>query len=128
MKAIADEAVAAAPTVRRWSCGRGWGQTPAMRRAATTAGTSSSAGQSAELAAPALDPETPMMVIYTSGTTGQPKGAVHVHGGFLVKIAEECAFQLDVGDGRPVHVGDRHGLDHGPARGGRRPARSARRW
>jgi acetyl-CoA synthetase len=46
--------------------------------------------------APALDPETPMMVIYTSGTTGKPKGAVHVHGGFLVKIAEECAFQTDL--------------------------------
>ena len=42
-----------------------------------------------------------MMVIYTSGTTGRPKGAVHVHGGFLVKIAQECAFQTD------VHAGDR---------------------
>jgi acetyl-CoA synthetase len=52
--------------------------------------------QPGELEAPALDPETPMMVIYTSGTTGRPKGAVHVHGGFLVKIAEECAFQTDV--------------------------------
>ena len=41
------------------------------------------------------------MVIYTSGTTGKPKGAVHVHGGFLVKIAEECAFQTD------VHADDR---------------------
>jgi acetyl-CoA synthetase len=57
------------------------------------------AHQPAELAAPPLDPETPMMVIYTSGTTGRPKGAVHVHGGFLVKIAEECAFQTDVGPG-----------------------------
>ena len=57
--------------------------------------------QIAELDAPALDPETPMMVIYTSGTTGRPKGAVHVHGGFLVKIAQECAFQTD------VHAGDR---------------------
>ena len=48
-----------------------------------------------------------MMVIYTSGTTGRPKGAVHVHGGFLVKIAEECAFQLDVGpDDRFMWVTD----------------------
>jgi acetyl-CoA synthetase len=35
------------------------------------------------------------MIAYTSGTTGRPKGSVHVHGGFLVKIAQEVAYQLD---------------------------------
>ncbi|MBI5355719.1 MAG: AMP-binding protein [Candidatus Aenigmarchaeota archaeon] len=44
------------------------------------------------------DAEDPFMVIYTSGTTGKPKGAVHVHGGFLVKIAQEVAFQTDLRD------------------------------
>ena len=43
-----------------------------------------------------LDPETPFMIAYTSGTTGKPKGSVHVHGGFLVKIAEEAAYQTDL--------------------------------
>ena len=40
------------------------------------------------------------MVIYTSGTTGRPKGAVHVHGGFPVKGAQDLAhgFDLRAGD------------------------------
>jgi len=44
----------------------------------------------------AVDSEHPLFVAYTSGTTGRPKGSVHVHGGFLAKIAEEAAFQFDV--------------------------------
>jgi acetyl-CoA synthetase len=43
-----------------------------------------------------MDSEDPFMIIYTSGTTGKPKGAVHVHGGFLLKMAEEVAFQADL--------------------------------
>jgi acetyl-CoA synthetase len=46
--------------------------------------------------------EDPMMIAYTSGTTGKPKGAVHVHGGFLVKIASEVAYQTDYQPGETL--------------------------
>jgi acetyl-CoA synthetase len=50
-----------------------------------------------------LDPESPLMIAYTSGTTGRPKGAVHVHGGFLVKIAQEVAHQVDMHEDDHLH-------------------------
>ena len=51
----------------------------------------------------ALDSEHPLFIGYTSGTTGTPKGVLHVHAGFLVKIAEEVAYQVDVRPGDVLH-------------------------
>ena len=39
------------------------------------------------------------MIIYTSGTTGRPKGAVHVHGGFPIKAAQDLAHDFDLRPG-----------------------------
>ncbi|MFC4272649.1 AMP-binding protein [Sneathiella chungangensis] len=44
-----------------------------------------------------MAPNDPFMVIFTSGTTGKPKGIVHVHGGFPIKIAHDAVIHFDVG-------------------------------
>jgi acetyl-CoA synthetase len=43
------------------------------------------------------------MLAYTSGTTGRPKGAVHVHGGFIVKMASEGRYTGDLQPGDRIH-------------------------
>ncbi len=61
-----------------------------------------------------VDAEHPFMVIYTSGTTGKPKGAVHVHGGFLVKVAQEVLHQGDYHAGDVLHWATDMGWIMGP--------------
>jgi acetyl-CoA synthetase len=103
LKATVDEALDSAPSVRR---------VVVVRRLGEAGETPWTAGRDvwwndaldAAVDAPvpdraATDPETPYMVIYTSGTTGRPKGAVHVHGGFPIKGAQDLAHSFDLGPG-----------------------------
>lgn len=106
LKAIADEAIAEVPSVRRVVVVRRLGErleTPwrpdrdrwwdeAVDAAAGADGAPGAGGATTA----GTDPETPYMVIYTSGTTGAPKGTVHVHGGFPIKAAVDLAHTFDL--------------------------------
>ena len=105
LKGVADEAVASAPTVKRTLVVRRLGdsapETPwsAERDVWWDTALAATSMPSGGLERPTTDPETPYMLIYTSGTTGRPKGAVHVHGGFPIKGAQDLAHSFDLGRG-----------------------------
>lgn len=117
MKEIADAAAAETPTLDRLVVVKRIGQAvpwdplrdlwwddamaavPAGGGNRVPEGGGAGVPEGARYNAPDTDPETPYMVIYTSGTTGRPKGAVHVHGGFPVKGAQDLAHGFDLGPG-----------------------------
>ncbi len=57
------------------------------------------ATESAAFTLPSCSPDDPFMLIYTSGTTGKPKGIVHTHGGFPLKIAHDALVHFDIAPG-----------------------------
>jgi acetyl-CoA synthetase len=102
MRQIADEAVREAPSAQHvvewdrdsgdWDAALGPGELPPLE----------------------VESEHPYLLAYTSGTTGRPKGALHVHGGFLVSIAREAAYQTDVKRGDRVLFATDMGWIMGP--------------
>ena len=103
MKAVADEALHGVPSVQtvfvvdRLGTGAdlvpgrdvAWGELMASGRPG--------GGAAEDTAA-----EDTVLLIYTSGTTGTPKGAVHTHGGFPVKAAQDMRHPFDVRAGDVV--------------------------
>ena len=61
-----------------------------------------------------VEAEHPYLLAYTPGTTGRPKGALHVHGGFLLSIAREAAYQADIRAGDRVLFATDMGWIMGP--------------
>lgn len=99
MKAVADEAVAESASIETVFVYRRFPDDDLPTSGVDISWGAAFTSQPDTHEAPALDPETPFLIGYTSGTTGTPKGSVHVHGGFLVKVAEEAAYQTDVRPG-----------------------------
>ena len=115
MKAIADEALESAPTVTHTVVWRRLGMDDVpmvIGRDRFWDDLVEKTGGDLEPAQ--VDAEHPYLLAYTSGTTGRPKGALHVHGGFLVSIAREAAYQSDVHAGDRVHFATDMGWIMGP--------------
>jgi acetyl-CoA synthetase len=114
MKAIADQAAAASPSVRHTIV------VPRLGAAAPPAAAPDHSigadrrrrehrwdtlinSQSGDATTARTDAEDPLMIIYTSGTTGQPKGAVHTHCGFPIKAAQDMVQSFDVHPGETMY-------------------------
>lgn len=96
MKEAADDAVAQSPTVKHVIVQRRLGRDIPWNDGRDHDWAALTSMQSPVCETEHVDAEHPLFIAYTSGTTGRPKGVVHVHGGFLVKIAEEVAYQTDI--------------------------------
>ena len=96
LKEVADEIVGASPSVEHLVVVKRLGRVVPWLDGRDVSARSEVREESDECPCEAMDSEDPFLIAYTSGTTGKPKGAVHVHGGFLVKIAQEVAHQADL--------------------------------
>jgi acetyl-CoA synthetase len=114
MKRIADDALTAAPSVERVIVWRRDGANVPMAPERDHFWDELVAAVPGELSPIELDAEAPYLLAYTSGTTGRPKGALHVHGGFLLSIAREAAYQADLRPGDRVLFATDMGWIMGP--------------
>jgi acetyl-CoA synthetase len=99
LKANADEALAASPTVRTCVVYRRTGGEVTMQEGRDVWWEDAVEGQSGDPASCPCEPmgsEDLLYLLYTSGTTATPKGIVHTTGGYLVGVATTHHYIFDV--------------------------------
>jgi acetyl-CoA synthetase len=115
MKELVDDALRESPSVEHvvvWR--RLGGEDVPMERGRDLFWDDAVADSPGELAPLEVESEHPYLLTYTSGTTGQPKGVLHVQGGFLVSITREVAYQADARPDDVIHFVTDMGWIMGP--------------
>jgi acetyl-CoA synthetase len=95
LKQIADEAVAAAPSVRHVIVVRHLADEVEMQDGRDVYWDELDAAPT-PVETVATEANDPLTIVYTSGTTGLPKGIVHSHAGFATKTAVDFGYGFDV--------------------------------
>lgn len=102
MKPVADEALAAVPSVRKVIVLRRAGLSVAMAAGRDVWWEDFITGRPHSTPPEPTSAEDALMIIYTSGTTGRPKGALHTHCGFPIKSAQDMAHGFDIQEGDTI--------------------------
>ncbi|HZQ16765.1 MAG TPA: acetate--CoA ligase [Gaiellaceae bacterium] len=104
LKRIADEAMAAAPGVRRCLVVRRTGGEVAMREGRDVWYDEVRGSEDPASCPPEpMDAEDLLFLMYTSGTTAKPKGIAHTTGGYLVGAAATHHYVFDLKPERDVY-------------------------
>ncbi len=98
LKAIADEALLDAPTVKTVFVAKRTNTEVTLKAGRDIWLHNAVARERATCPAVWQDGEDPLFVLYTSGSTGKPKGLMHTTGGYLVYCATSHALVFDLKD------------------------------
>jgi len=98
LKANADEALAASPSVKTVIVVRHTGGTVAMKGGRDVWLHEAEAGVPADCEPEAMGAEDPLFILYTSGSTGKPKGVLHTTAGYLLFTAMTHHYVFDYHD------------------------------
>ncbi|QCO15371.1 acetate--CoA ligase [Azospirillum brasilense] len=99
LKANADKAVAAAPSVKHVLVVKHTGGDVAWTEGRDLWYHEEIASVSADCPPEEMSAEDPLFILYTSGSTGKPKGVLHTTGGYLVYASMTHQYVFDYKDG-----------------------------